>query len=162
MLSNQNIRFRILELVTSAWPAVLTTVDKFGMPFTRAMNNLHHKDYVNLPQSNFFAKEKEWTFFFRTHKSSDKVRQIHMTGKANVYYAVPDEMSGLTLLGTIKEWDDPKVKEALWMEEWENFYPYGMTDPEYTLLKFEAVEFRLFTPIDDEFKRINGTVKDLK
>ena len=153
------IRLQIKELISTSWPAILTTVDESGMPFTRAMNNLHHKNESNFAQSTFFARQGDWTFFFRTHKSSAKVRQM---GKANVFYGQGREMSGLTLLGTIRELNDPKIKETLWRDEWENFFPYGVTDPEYTVLKFDAVEFRLFTPIDDEFKRINGPVKDLK
>lgn len=162
MLGKHPLHISIRGIIENAWPALLTTVDGWGQPFTRAMNNLHNKDYVNFAQSTFFAEQDEWAFFFRTHKSSAKVQQAKSNKKANVYYALPKQMSGLTLLGTIKEFDDPKAKKAIWVDEWENFFPLGLNDPDYTLLKFQAVEFRLFAPVEDEdFRCTNMKIKEI-
>ena len=159
-LSSQQIKQFAREIIEVSWPVVLTTLAADGSPVSRAMTNLHGTDRLHA-HSKFFAKQGEWNIFFRSKRTSDKVKQIRHDARAAAYFCAASNISGLDLIGRIEVFDDPHARKILWRDEWNCFF-YGPDDPEYRILKFHAESLRLFVHLPDVgFEKINMSVKDL-
>ena len=123
------------RLMKTASSVYLTTVGGHGIPYTRAMLNLsNHKQYPSL--ARFFATQKgELVAYFTTSTSSDKVKHIKKHPYVSAYYCDPNKYHGLMLGGRIRVVKDPRIKKALWQENWDQYYPGGCNDPDHTILK---------------------------
>lgn len=58
--------------------------------------------------------------------------------KASVCYT--DGENNVTLLGIVDILTDPDLKEQLWLDWFIHYFPGGVTDPNYCLLKFTTKE----------------------
>jgi general stress protein 26 len=160
-LTTQQIKQIAREIIEASWPIVLTTLTPEGFPLSRAMTNLHGTD--RLPaHSKFFAEQGEWNIFFRTKRSSEKVKHIQHNARAATYFCDTSKMAGLDLIGRIEVSSDPHVRKILWREDWECFF-YGPDDPEYRILKFHTESLRLFIRLPDAgFEKVNMSIADLQ
>jgi len=122
-----------LELMEIAETAYLT-IDHNDFPQTRAMLNLRRKGQFPGLTTLFDKHQEDFLPYFTTNTSSPKIDQIKKNPKVSVYYCKPDEWRGLMLGGEIKIITDKDVKEAIWQEGWEMYYPNGIHDPDYTIL----------------------------
>jgi general stress protein 26 len=125
----------MLELLEAAAPAYLTTVDAEGYPHTRAMFNLHNLEQWPELEAFMAPAREEFVAYFCTNTSSPKVAHVRANPKACAYYCDRKEYRGLMLLGTLEIVDDAAVKRALWYEESKKYYPQGLDDPDYTVLR---------------------------
>jgi len=123
-LTNAQAQQESLALVERSGVLMLTTLDANGFPETRAMLALEHEGLE--------------TFWFSTNTSSHKVTQIRNSPKACVYLFDPDGFHGLSLVGRVEVLQDATAKERFWREGFERYYPQGVTDPDYTVLRFRA------------------------
>ncbi len=123
------------DLMSAAKAAYLTTIDANGYPETRAMLNLRNTDkYPGL--AGFFSRNKaDLTTYFTTNTSSPKMKRIKENPKACVYYSKPDEWRGLMMAGSLEVVEDAKIKKALWQSGWTMYYPGGVEDPDYAVLR---------------------------
>lgn len=123
------------EVMEAAVLAMVTTVGADGFPMTRAMFNLRRREeFPGL--APFFANEAEpFTAYFATNTSLPKVAQMRRDPRACLYYFLPDSFRGLTLKGRFEILGDSAVKEAIWQEGWELYYPSGPGDPDYTVFR---------------------------
>ncbi|MDH4208536.1 MAG: pyridoxamine 5'-phosphate oxidase family protein, partial [Anaerolineae bacterium] len=55
-----------------------------------------------------------------------------------VYYVDFDKWMGLMLVGTIEVLQDMESRQRLWRPGFERYYPQGVTDPDYSVLRFTA------------------------
>lgn len=126
---------RALALMKASKAAYLTTIDERGYPETRAMLNLRNPDrYPGL--ADYFSQYKsDLTTCFTTNRSSRKVQRVRENPKACVYYSKPDEWRGLMLAGSLEIVEDAETKRALWQNEWTMYYPGGVEDPDYAILR---------------------------
>lgn len=124
-----------LNLMTVAKAAYLTTIDINEYPETRAMLNLRNADkYPGL--TKFFSKYKaDLTTYFTTNTSSPKIKRIRENPKACVYYSKPDEWRGLMMAGRLEIVEDAELKKSLWQSNWTMYYPGGVEDPDYAVLR---------------------------
>lgn len=81
------------------------------------------------------SAEAAFLAYFATSASSSKVDHIKRHPKVSVYYCIPAESRGLMLSGEMEIVTDGAVKEALWQEGWDRYYPEGVHDPDYTVLR---------------------------
>jgi len=133
----------INNLLLTADAAYLTTIDSEGFPQTRAMLNLKNKNtYPEL--TGFFNRIDNFTIYFTTNTSSQKVEHIKNNPRISVYYCKPDEWRGVMLNGEISLVNDQKIKEAVWQENWNMYYPKGVTDPDYAVLKLKPRLIKLY------------------
>ena len=130
------IEGRILgrQLMEVAQAAYLTTIDERGYPHTRAMFNLRNRSHFPLLRNVFAAHRDDFLVFFTTNTSSKKVEEVGRSPIGCVFYCVPMEFRGLMLSGRIETVTDPSLKERLWQEGWERYYPLGKQDPDYAVL----------------------------
>ena len=78
------------------------------------------------------------TIWFSTNTSSKKVEQLKKNPKACVYFVDFDKWMGLRLVGIVDILQDPESKQRLWREGFEKYYPLGVNDPDYSVLRFTA------------------------
>ena len=73
-----------------------------------------------------------------------------LTPKAGLcYYSGGDSV---VLIGEVEVIDDAESKEKYWQNWFIKFFPQGVKDPEYILLKFRSNQATIY--IDDQFQRV--------
>ena len=133
-----------LELVELSKAAYLTTIDSEGFPITRAMFNLRNKE--QFPEfSDFFAnQEHEFMIFISTNTASSKIEHIKNNPKISVYYCDPENFKGVMFGGEVEEIDDMEIKRKIWLDWWTRYYPKGLEDPDYSLLRLNPKQARFY------------------
>ncbi len=126
------------ELMASSATAYLTTLDEQGFPQTRAMLNL--RNGTQFPGLISFHGKKGCEVYFTTNTSSIKIGRIKENNKASVYFCVPEEWRGICLAGVIELVTDHAVKKELWQKGWDMYYPGGIADPDYAVLRLKPVQ----------------------
>ena len=101
--------------------AYLSYVDEEGYPSTRAMLILEH-DHIK-------------TQYLSTNTSSSKIPALLQNPKASLYYCDPGHFQGVLFVGDIEVCTDAETKAFLWRDGFEKYYPKGVTDPDYCVLK---------------------------
>ena len=76
--------------------------------------------------------------WFSTNTSSRRVGQLVQNSKTCVYFVDFEQWKGLMLVGDVEVLQDMESRQRLWREGFEKYYPLGVTDPDYTVLRFTA------------------------
>jgi general stress protein 26 len=76
--------------------------------------------------------------WFSTNTSSRRVGQLRRDPKACVYFVDFQIWQGLMLVGTMEILQDADSRRRLWHPGDEQYYPQGVADPDYTVLRFTA------------------------
>jgi general stress protein 26 len=76
--------------------------------------------------------------WFSTNTSSRRIAQLLRDPRACVYFVDEERRMGLMLVGDIEVLQDRESRERLWSEGDEKYYPLGVTDPDYSVLRFTA------------------------
>lgn len=132
------------ELLQTAEAAYVTTIDAHGFPETRAMFNLRRAVEYPALITLFKQHDDDLLVYFTTNTSSRKIAQLRANRKASVYYSQPEQRKGLNLTGLLEIVDDMNLKNVLWQEGWERYYPQGPTDPDYTVLRMRPQSARYY------------------
>ncbi|MBN1171021.1 MAG: pyridoxamine 5'-phosphate oxidase family protein [Micromonosporaceae bacterium] len=82
--------------------------------------------------------EELHTVWFSTNTSSARVAQFRADPRASIYFVDMSEYRGLLLVGTMEVLSDHASRERLWRYGNELYYPAGIDDPDYSVLKFTA------------------------
>ena len=117
--------------------STISSVDEMGYPNTKAM----------LPPRK---REGIKHLYFTTNTSSMRVKQYTDNPKACVYFFEKRFFRGVMLKGTMKVLQDPETKEMIWREGDDKYYPKGVTDPDYCVLKFTAESGRYYSNFKSE------------
>ena len=134
-METQEIKQVSYTLMEKAEAAYLTTIDRDGMPHTRAMLNLRNTSQYSELIPFFQEHGDNMVIYFSTNTSSEKMAQIKANPLVSVYYCEPKKFHGVMLAGSIEIVTDETIKHALWQEGWEVYYPKGMDDPDYAVLR---------------------------
>jgi general stress protein 26 len=110
----------------------ISSVCEDGFPNTKAM----------LPPR---AREGIRAFYFTTNTSSMRVAQYRKNPKACIYFCDKRLFRGVILKGSMEVLEDPASKEMIWREGDEMYYPKGVADPDYCVLKFTASSGRYYS-----------------
>ena len=126
-----------IELIKKSDVAYLTTIDSNGFPSTRAMLNLKNgKLFPKLV--DFMTKhDNDLTLFFSTNTSSTKISLIISNTKVSVYFCDSKSWHGFMCQGVIEIVRDKAIKDAIWHDEWEMYYPDGKDSEDYAILKLK-------------------------
>jgi len=130
------------NMIDKAGVSIISSVDEKGFPNTKAM----------LPPRK---REGIKHLFFTTNTSSMRVKQYTANPKACVYFFDKRFFRGVMLKGTMEVLNDSASKEMIWENGDEMYYPKGVTDPDYCVLKFTAQTGRFYS----NFKSENFTVE---
>lgn len=107
--SNSNAAAIAKQIINSAGPCSLITIDKEGKPRARAMDALPVED-------NFIV-------WFVTNPKSRKVDQIKNNQNVAVYYLAKDASGYITIYGTAQLVNKLESKKKYWKASWNDFYP---------------------------------------
>jgi general stress protein 26 len=113
-----------LKLIKKSKICLLGTNGEDGFPNIKAMLNLKQRGLKYI--------------WFSTNTSSKRVKQLKMDNRACVYYVDEKSFEGLMLVGTVDILQDLVSRKMLWTEGAEIYYPLGVKDPDYTVLRFTA------------------------
>jgi general stress protein 26 len=113
-----------LSLANRSSIAMLGTNGDDGYPNIKAMFKMENEDLK--------------TIWFSTNTSSKRVTQLKRDSRACVYFVDSDQIKGLMLVGNAEVLQDIESKKRLWREGFEKYYPSGVTDPDYSVLRFTA------------------------
>ncbi|HUN56375.1 MAG TPA: pyridoxamine 5'-phosphate oxidase family protein [Smithella sp.] len=125
------------NLIDKAGVSIISSVDEDGFPNTKAM----------LPPRK---REGIKHIFFTTNTSSMRVKQYKANPKACVYFFDKRFFKGVMLRGAMEVLKDSASKKMIWKPGDEMYYPKGVTDPDYCVLKFTAQTGRYYSNFKSE------------
>lgn len=120
------------NLIDKQSTAFISSVDEEGFPNTKAMLKPRKREGIK-------------TIYFTTNTSSMRVGQYRENPKACVYFCDKRFFRGVMLKGTMEVLEDAESKEMIWQEGDTMYYPKGVTDPDYCVLKFTAMKGRFYS-----------------
>jgi len=126
-----------LKLMEESKAAILTTIDPDGFPITRAMFNLRNKEQFPEFSEFFENQQNQFTIYISTNTSSSKVAHLSKNPKMCIYFCDTEDFKGFMLGGSVEIVDDIEIKKKIWLDWWTRYYPEGVEDPDYTLLRLE-------------------------
>ena len=89
-------------------------------------------------------------FWFTTNTSSKRVAQYLLNPKAAIYFYDKRFFRGVQLIGNMEVLTDLETKEEIWNDNDTLYYPLGVTDPDYCVLKFTADKGRYYSNFKSE------------
>lgn len=113
----------------------LELLEKSGIVMLGSINDKAFPNIKGMIKSETDGLKHIW---FSTCTSSKRVAQFRENPKACVYAVDFNNWEGLMLVGYIEILNDPESKQRLWREGCEVYYPLGVSDPNYSVLKFTA------------------------
>jgi general stress protein 26 len=149
----EEVKSHCLELMRTSKAAYFTTIDADGFPITRALFNLRNEE--QFPEFSKFFKEEQNKFaiYISTNTSSSKVEHVKKNPKISVYFCDPDEFKGVMFGGLVEIIKDMNIKKKIWLDWWTKYYPKGLKDPDYTLLRLNPKTARFYYKLNQvEFK----------
>ena len=122
----------IAEMADTLPIAFISSVDKDGFPWTKAMLAPRVRDGIKV-------------FYFTTNTFSLRVAQYRANPKACIYFCDATGFRGMMLRGTMEVLTDAVTKEMIWRDGDTEYYPGGVTDPNYCVLRFTATDGRFYS-----------------
>lgn len=130
------------NLIDKQGVAFISSVDENGCPNTKAMLPPRKREGIRV-------------FYFTTNTSSMRVRQYRSNPQACIYFCDRRFFKGVMLTGTMEVLEDSEYKEMIWREGDTMYYPEGVTDPDYCVLRFTARQGRYYSNFKSESFDVN-------
>ncbi len=125
------------NMADKASVVTLAYVDAEGYPVAKAMLAPRRREGIK-------------TFWLTTNTSSNKVACLRQNPQASLYWVDRRFFRGVSLCGTVEVLEDAESKQLIWREGDTMYYPAGVTDPDYCVLKFTAVKGRYYSNFKNE------------
>lgn len=125
------------NLIDKQSTAFLSSVDADGFPNTKAMLAPRLREGIRV-------------FYLTSNTSSMRAAQYRQNPKACLYFCDRRFFRGVMLLGTVEVLTDAAAKELIWREGDTMYYPQGVTDPDYCVLRFTAHQGRYYSNFKSE------------
>ena len=130
-------------IIDKSGTAMIGSVDGEGFPNMKAMLPPRKREGIS-------------EFYFTTNTSSMRVKQYLENPKASIYFYDKRFYRGVMLKGTMEVLNNSKSKEEIWREGDEIYYPLGVTDSDYCVLKFTAQSGRYYSNFRSEDFLVNN------
>lgn len=124
-------------MADKAKTAYISYLDEDGFPTARAMLRPREREGIR-------------TFWFSTNTSSRKVQAFRKNPKASVYFVDSRFFRGASLSGTVEVLETAAARERIWRVGDTMYYPKGVTDPDYCVLRFTAQKGRYYSNFKSE------------
>lgn len=125
------------NLIDKQKVAFLSSVDEDGFPNTKAMFSPRKREGIH-------------TFYLTTNTSSIRVSQYKKNPKACLYFCDKRFFRGVMLIGTVEVLEDQESKTMIWQEGDTIYYPKGVSDPDYCVLKVTVTKGRYYANFKSE------------
>jgi general stress protein 26 len=132
---NDEIRAKALALSMREDFVYVTTVDPSGFPETRVMFNFL-KMRAEALSSGPAKVPSDFASYLGTNTSSRKVAQMRNDNRICLYYSDNSSYEGCMVRGRVREVSNPDIKKAVWMPEWDMYYPGGLEGGDFSLFLF--------------------------
>jgi len=133
----KNSEKTIGNLIDKQSVAFISSVDSEGYPNTKAMLAPRKREGIKV-------------IYFSTNTSSMRVEQYRNNPKACLYFCDKRFSRGVMLKGIMEVVEDDVSKEMIWREGDTLYYPKGVTDPDYCVLRFTANRGRYYSNFASE------------
>ena len=133
----KDVRKTIGNLIDRQSTAFIGSVSAEGFPNVKAML---------APRKRIGLK----TRYFTSNTSSMRAAQYRDDPKACVYFCDRRFSRGVMLTGTMEVLEDSESREMIWQEGDTMYYPLGVTDPDYCVLRFTAESGRYYSNFKSE------------
>lgn len=117
--------------------ALICYIDAQGFPVCRAMLK---------PRERSGIRE----FWFTTNTSSNKIACLRENPHGSIYFVDKRFFRGASLSGTFEVLETPEAKQRIWQTGDTMYYPLGIDDPDYCVLKFTAQQGRYYSNFHSE------------
>jgi general stress protein 26 len=134
-MNEADARRKALALVERSGIALVGSNGDGGHPWIKAMLNMETEGLE--------------TVWFSTNTSSRRVAQFLRDPRACVYFVDFSDWMGLMLVGEMEVLSDPESRQRLWREGFEKYYPLGVSDPDYSVLRFKATSANYYRQLDN-------------
>lgn len=125
------------NLIDKSSMALISYIDDMGYPITKAMLKPREREGIRI-------------FWFTTNTSSNKVNCYRVNPKASIYFVDRRFFRGVSLSGTVEVLESAEDKERVWRDGDTMYYPKGVSDPDYCVLKFTACKGRYYSNFKSE------------
>ena len=125
------------NLIDHAKTSIVNYLDEEGYPVSRAMLPPREREGLSI-------------FWFTTNTSSNKVKCYRKNPQASIYFVDQRFFRGVSLTGTMEVLETAEAKERIWLEGDTRYYPLGVTDPDYCVLRFTASKGRYYSNFKSE------------
>ena len=125
------------NLIDKQKTAFIASVDGDGFPNMKAMLSPRKRNGIR-------------ELWFSTNTSSMRVAQYRENPKASVYFYDKRFFRGVMLKGAMEVLEDSAAKEEIWESGDTVYYPKGVADPDYCVLKFTAHSGRYYANFKSE------------
>ena len=128
-------------------------IDKQGVSYIASISEDGFPNITAMlaPRKRIGIKE----FYFTTNTSSMRAAQYRKNPNASIYFCDKRFFRGVMLVGSMQVLEDSENKEMIWREGDTMYYPLGVTDPDYCVLKFAATGGRYYSNFKSETFEIN-------
>ena len=126
-----------LSIIDKSGKTIIGSVDGEGFPNLKAMLKPRETDGIK-------------TFYFTTNTSSMRVKQYRSNPRSAIYFYDARFFRGVMLKGMMEVLEDQKTKDIIWRDGDEMYYPKGVADPDYCVLKFTTESGRLYQNFKSE------------
>ena len=133
----KDVQKTIGNLIDRQGTAFIGSVSAEGFPNVKAML---------APRKRIGLK----TMYFTSNTSSMRAAQYRDDPKACVYFCDRRFFRGVMLTGTMEVLEDSESREMFWQEGDTMYYPLGVTDPDYCVLRFTAESGRYYSNFKSE------------
>jgi len=133
----RDVEKTIGNLVDKASVSIISSVDEEGFPNTKAMLPPRKREGIKV-------------IYFSTNTSSMRVKQYRQNPKACIYFFDKRFFRGVMLKGTMEVLQDFESRNMIWRDGDERYYPQGVDDPDYSVLKFTAQSGRYYANFKSE------------
>ena len=113
------------------------SIDAEGFPNIKAMLQPRKREGIKV-------------IYLTTNTSSMRVAQYRKNNHASIYFCDTRFFRGVMLRGTMEVLTDDASKEMIWQEGDIMYYPEGVTDSDYCVLKFTATSGRFYSNFKSE------------
>ncbi|MBP3828204.1 MAG: pyridoxamine 5'-phosphate oxidase family protein [Prevotella sp.] len=128
----KGVKELIAQMADKVPIAYISSVDQDGFPWTKAMLKPRKREGIK-------------TFYFTTNTFSIRVAQYKANPKASIYFCDAEGFKAVMMRGTMEVLTDTVSKEMIWRDGDEQYYPGGVTDPNYCVLKFTTTDGRFYS-----------------
>ena len=125
------------KLIDKQSISFISSIDSDGFPNTKAMIPPRKREGIKV-------------FYFSTNTSSMRVSQFKKNPNACIYFCDRRFFRGVMLIGVVEVLQDSASKEMIWQDGDTIYYPKGVTDPDYCVLKFTAQSGRYYANFHSE------------
>ncbi|HML46248.1 MAG TPA: pyridoxamine 5'-phosphate oxidase family protein [Clostridia bacterium] len=155
---NESIRKEILEFIERTKTIMISAINSENIPIVKGVTKLGNDGMEAL----YFCTSQE-SEFFKYYSGHPIVSVYLLDDDAAVKYPSADEKYyALSLIGRMEKVLDQETKRRFLSDYLSAFFPDGIEDPNYNLVKFAAQKGKYYRGVTDHFLSLDFELDTLE